>query len=242
MEIIVGCCGTSGLSIASYSAQFRALELQSTFYRLPRESTARRWREQAPNLIFTLKAFQGITHPADSPTWRRSGKALNGVEKSEVGLFALSKYTKAWWDETERIATILRADIVVLQLPPKFDYTEKNLSKMQRFFQSISLSATPAVEFRHASWYSKVKEVARLVEKWGGIVVTDPLKIAVPEQRMQYHRLHGMDGMVNYGHKYSDRELRLLKDRLKGETVFVFFNNVNMREDAKRFIAVLDSS
>jgi uncharacterized protein YecE (DUF72 family) len=58
MSVAVGCCGFTR-SRAEYYRSFRLVEVQQSFYRLPRVKTARRWREEAPpGFQFTLKAWQ----------------------------------------------------------------------------------------------------------------------------------------------------------------------------------------
>jgi len=89
-------------------------------------------------LVFTLKAFQGITHPADSPTWRRWRKELEGVDPTEVGFLRISKFTKGAWEKTEQMAELLDARAIVIQLPPKYDYSTKNVSRLRRFFSAVS--------------------------------------------------------------------------------------------------------
>ncbi|NIN51751.1 MAG: DUF72 domain-containing protein, partial [Nitrososphaeria archaeon] len=69
----VGCCGFPG-SRKGYFNDFNLVEIQQTFYKMPRLETAQRWRQEAPNEFeFTLKAWQLITHPPTSPTYRKAG-------------------------------------------------------------------------------------------------------------------------------------------------------------------------
>ena len=71
MIVKVGCCGFP-ISKNKYYDEFGIVELQTTFYNIPREKTLLKWREEAPeDFEFIVKAFQGITHPMSSPTWRR---------------------------------------------------------------------------------------------------------------------------------------------------------------------------
>lgn len=236
MDVLVGCCGLAGMRLKEYALRFPALEVQSTFYRLPRISTAKNWRKVAPRLSFTLKAFQGITHPADSPTWRRSRKELEGVDPTEVGLLRLSRFTKKAWDETEQLADVLDAKVVVIQLPPKYEYSGKNVSKLRTFLSAVSTRRIPAVEFRHTSWLGRLQEVRAAIEPWDGILVTDPLKMDPPDQPLQYHRMHGSDGLVNYRHRYTNEELEQLARSIRGKKACVFFNNLAMKEDAESFL------
>jgi uncharacterized protein YecE (DUF72 family) len=229
------------MRLEDYARKFPVLELQSTFYKLPRASTAERWKKTVPNLAFTLKAFQGITHPVDSPTWRRSRRELEGVDPADVGLLRMSRFTRRAWDETERLAEILDAKAVVIQLPPKYDYSGKNLSRLRAFLSTVSTRRVPAVEFRHTSWFSRLQEARDAIAPWGGILVTDPLKVSPPNQPLQYHRMHGNNGLVNYRHKYTDEELERLLGCVRGKEVYVFFNNFAMKEDAASFLRAVGS-
>ena len=48
-----------------YASKFPAVEINNTFYRLPRENVLREWAAQVPEtLTFALKASQRITHHA----------------------------------------------------------------------------------------------------------------------------------------------------------------------------------
>jgi uncharacterized protein YecE (DUF72 family) len=226
------------MSLDDYARGFPAIELQSTFYKLPMVSTAQRWRKVAPNLVFTLKAFQGVTHPADSPTWK-SKKELKGVDPAEVGLLRISKFTRGVWEKTEELADILDAKVIVIQLPPKYDYSSRNVARLRTFLSTVSTSRIPAVEFRHKSWLDKFHEASGAIAPWGGILVTDPLKVDPPNQPLQYHRMHGRDGFVNYRYKYTINELEQLEQRVEKSKAYVFFNNLTMEEDAKNFLRIM---
>jgi uncharacterized protein YecE (DUF72 family) len=184
---------------------------------------------------FTLKAFQGITHPADSPTWRRNPRALENVKPEQVGLLRLTDFTYRWWKETVEVAKALEAKVLVVQMPPSFDGNETNLQRISNFFGAVETGIIPAVEFRHKTWTDKLEKVRDLLRDYNGMVVTDPLKMKVPDQVMQYHRLHGIDGFTNYAHRYSDVELKQLIRKLGSMETYVLFNNFAMREDAERF-------
>ena len=67
----VGCCGFV-VSQQEYFQLFNLIEIQNTFYQLPRLQTAEKWRATAPQgFEFTMKAWQLITHEPSSPTYRR---------------------------------------------------------------------------------------------------------------------------------------------------------------------------
>jgi len=59
MRIKAGCCGfaVKGGAKAYYNL-FKVIELQSTFYKLPKIQTARKWKEEAPqDFEFVVKAW-----------------------------------------------------------------------------------------------------------------------------------------------------------------------------------------
>lgn len=239
--IKIGCCGTAGLSLKEYSKRFRLMEVQSTFYRLPKAETAYGWRDDVPEgFEFTMKAFQGITHPADSPTWRKARKELEDVDPSQVGMLKKSRFVLNSWERSQEIAKALRASIIVIQLPPSFEYNQNNIDRIRDFFLSIDITCKPAIEFRHKSWLNKLENVKEFLSRWNVIIVTDPLKFEISEQEIQYHRMHGIDGFTNYKHRYSDNELKILAKKLSGNEVYVLFNNISMREDAERLRKLLE--
>ena len=51
-----------------YAAQFRTVEVDSTFYAIPAERNAELWRERTPpGFVFNIKAFAWLTqHPTDA--------------------------------------------------------------------------------------------------------------------------------------------------------------------------------
>src|SRR5215472_15356012 len=58
--------------LSFYAKQFRAVEIDSTFYGTPRPSTVTNWKEKTPaNFVFALKVPQIVTHE----------KILGGCEK-----------------------------------------------------------------------------------------------------------------------------------------------------------------
>ena len=67
----IGLCGWT-INAARYFELFDTLEVQQTFYEPPSRVTMDRWREQAPaGFVFTIKAWQVITHRSTSNTYRR---------------------------------------------------------------------------------------------------------------------------------------------------------------------------
>ena len=60
--IKVGCCGYS-VGRKRYQETFSLVEINRTFYKIPKISTIARWRREAPkDFEFTVKAHQSISH------------------------------------------------------------------------------------------------------------------------------------------------------------------------------------
>ena len=109
MKPVVGCCGFAEAQ-KTYFAHFPLVEIQQTFYRPPMPQTAARWRRDAPeDFVFTLKAWQLITHEPSSPTYCRLPRAIPATEWERYGSFRPTAEVFAAWETTLEIAGILRA-------------------------------------------------------------------------------------------------------------------------------------
>jgi uncharacterized protein YecE (DUF72 family) len=111
-----------------YAERLRSVEINNTFYRMPRAELLSGWCEQVPsNFRFVLKASQKITHIA------RLGD-----------LDALAYFLKTSEVMGERRGPIL------FQMPPFF---RKDSEKLGAFLQALGNQAQGAFEFRHPSWF-----------------------------------------------------------------------------------------
>jgi len=69
-----------------YSAAFPTVEINNTFYRLPKENVLLEWAEQVPEpFTFAIKASQRITHFARLKPESASAVATRSVSCSSVG-------------------------------------------------------------------------------------------------------------------------------------------------------------
>lgn len=102
-EVLVGTCGYGYYDpgagwkdeyeskLAAFAAEFDALEVNRTFYELPQVRTTERWRrEVGAEFVFTMKAWQAITHPRSSPTWNNHRDALPTTGTPRWGLTVAS--------------------------------------------------------------------------------------------------------------------------------------------------------
>jgi uncharacterized protein YecE (DUF72 family) len=112
-----------------YAARLPAVEINNTFYRLPKQSVLQSWAKQVPpEFRFVLKAPQRITHM----------KRLKDAEAEVEYLFrveaALGSATGA----------------VLFQLPP---HLRKDIERLQHFLALLPGDRAVAFEFRHSSWF-----------------------------------------------------------------------------------------
>jgi uncharacterized protein YecE (DUF72 family) len=117
--------------LSYYGRQLPTVEINNTFYRLPKESVLHAWADQVPpDFQFSIKASQRITH---------------------------IKRLKDAGDETEYLLRIVRTlgsklGVILFQLPPNL---KKDLARLEQFLKHIPGDVRAAFEFRHASWFEQ---------------------------------------------------------------------------------------
>jgi uncharacterized protein YecE (DUF72 family) len=232
-EIKVGCCGFV-VSQKDYFKLFNLIEIQNTFYQIPRLQTAERWRGTAPqDFEFTMKAWQLITHEPSSPTYRRLRSTIEPVEFDRYGRFRATSEVMEAWNRTATFARTLGASIVVFQCPASFRPTEQNVINMREFFGRID-----RVGFRFAweprgIWPEEL--VLQVCEELQLAHCVDPFKNKSQYGAFQYFRLHGING---YAYRYTDVDLQRLKKWIDKKPTYLLFNNNWMKDDALRFIEI----
>ena len=112
-----------------YAARFRTVEINNTFYRMPKASLLEGWAAQVPeDFQFALKAPQRITHQ------RRLQDVAEPVE------------------QLVQTASVLRHRLgpILFQLPP---FLKKDLPRLRDLLAMIPAGTRAAVEFRNVSWF-----------------------------------------------------------------------------------------
>jgi uncharacterized protein YecE (DUF72 family) len=225
-----------------YFTEFSLVETQSTFYELPRVETAEKWRAQASEgFEFTVKVWQGITHPPDSPTWKRSRLSKN--ELKGYGNFNPSRKTLEAWGRTLEIIRKLGARIAVFQTPPSFNPSPKNMDNMRKFLGEIDRGGVRLAWEPRGEWLEKKSLTKSLLERLDLIHVVDPFWDQPLTRGIYYFRLHGLEKRYNYRYVYSREDLKKLERLIEGlegaEEVYVLFNNMKMYESAKLFLTLV---
>jgi uncharacterized protein YecE (DUF72 family) len=115
-----------------YASKFRTVEINNTFYRLPKEGVLQAWAAQVPEpFTFAIKASQRITHHA-----RLKPEGASAVE-------FLLKNTSAL---AGRLGPIL------FQLPPNL---KKDFDRLRTFLDTLPADRRYTIEFRHESWFDE---------------------------------------------------------------------------------------
>ena len=231
IETHVGCCGFV-VAQEQYFRLFKVIEIQQTFYQLPRLQTAERWRKAAPNdFEFTLKAWQLITHEPSSPTYRRLGSRIEAAEMDQYGSFRPTAAVRDAWARTAMFARALGARIIVFQCPASFRPTAEHVGNLRAFFGGIDREGFQLCWEPRGAWPSRL--VHELCRELDLIHCVDPFHSQPEHGEIRYFRLHGVTG---YQYRYDDGELERLKRWVGQKATYVLFNNDSMKEDALRFL------
>ncbi len=212
--------------LQAYASQFDLVEINSTFYRIPKLSTVRKWREEADevnkNFEFTIKCSQLITH----------------IRPFQEQAF------QAYLQMME-IAKILRSKILLFQSPSSFGPTKKNIELASNFFSTIDRDGLILVwEVRWAKQWTEplVKE---LFAKLGINQCVDPLRQnCFYHKDVLYYRLHGFGRPSMYNYSFSNDELTSLAKVIKKakKPVYVLFNNADCYRNAVELRSLLSRS
>lgn len=240
--IKVGCCGFP-IPRAEYYRRFPVVEIQQTFYNLPRVQTAARWRQDslaggaAPNFEFTLKAWQLITHEATSPTYRRLRAAIPESDRALYGSFRPTDAVFEAWARTASVARALGARVVVFQCPTRFTPTKQHAENLRAFFRAADRTGFVTAWEPRGEWPPSL--VRSLCEELNLVHVVDPLRTTCQTPGLRYFRLHGVAG---YRYLHTDEDLLALAAQCAAaDSAYVLFNNLFMGEDALRFQQLLRS-
>jgi len=233
-RVQVGCCGFT-LAQEKYFRTFPCVEINTTFYNLPKPATVARWRESAPaGFTFTMKAWQAITHRATSQTYQRT--RIEDSDREHCGHFGFNPTIRWAWAETFQVAKTLGVTLVLFQCPPSFRPTAENLRQLRAFFERAKRGPWHMGWEPRGEWPAEL--VAGLCRELDLLHVVDPLQNPPAlTGKVRYYRLHGVTGPR---HRYTDAELQQLKQFCAGPpATFCFFNNRSMATDAQRLQRLL---
>jgi uncharacterized protein YecE (DUF72 family) len=112
-----------------YGERFRSVEINNTFYRMPKASVLEAWAAEVPaDFKFVLKASKQITH----------------VHRLKEAGDSVSYLLKVAGTLKERLGPLL------FQLPP---FLKKDAPRLREFLALLPTDRRAAFEFRHQSWF-----------------------------------------------------------------------------------------
>jgi len=192
--------------LSFYTQHFSTVELNNTFYHLPKEKTFDNWHTRAPdNFRYAVKASRFITHI----------KKLNDVAEP----------VQTFLDRACRLKEKLGP--ILYQLPPSM---HRNDERLKVFLSLLPKGISHAIEFRHESWLDgHVFDILR--RRNTGLCVFDMPGFQCPllaTADFAYLRFHGSSGL--YSSFYSDEEMegwaRRISKMAKGlDAIYIYFNN-----------------
>jgi len=182
-----------------YGERFRSVEINNTFYRMPKESVLEAWAAEVPaDFKFVLKASQRITH---MQRLKDAGDSLSYLL---------------------RVAGVLmnRLGPLLFQLPPNL---QKDAPRLREFLKLLPPDRRAAFEFRHQSWFDD--EIFGLLREHKAVLciaeAENDLDIPfISTADWGYLRLRRPD--------YGDDELKLWAERVRQQAwqdAFIFFKH-----------------
>lgn len=194
-----------------YSSFFNTVELNVSFYRLPRKTVFEGWRSRTPdNFIFVVKGSRFITHI----------KKLKDCDEP----------LKLFFDNVVGLKEKL--GMVLWQLPPNLRSDTDKLESFCRTIRRLRVSRLTrhTFEFRHPSWFCE--EIYEILRNYGFSLCIAHSGLWPCEEVITsdfvYFRFHG--GEILYGSNYSEKELKEWASKAKywmgkRKDIYAYFNN-----------------
>ena len=188
---------------------FDTVELNASFYRLPKKKTFVNWRERTPkNFIYSVKMSRYVSHI----------KRLLDPEESLPRFFESVSALK------EKCGPIL------IQLPPSMKFNEERVIHFLEVLTQTYKGYRFTMECRNESWF--LGPVYKLLRGYGvALCLADTPTYPYVEEITSdfvYIRLHGHEQL--YASNYSDQQLeewgvKIRKWNKEGMDVYVYFDN-----------------
>lgn len=192
--------------LSYYAGHLRTVEINNSFYQLPKKATLEMWKETVPTeFVFAMKGSRYITHM----------KKLKDPSRTVPPLL--------------EVADVLGDKLgpVLFQLPPRWHVNPERLSA---FLQTLPRDFRYAFEFRDSSWFDDriyetlaAHKAAFCIYHLGGRL--SPKEVTT---NFVYVRLHGPEGA--YQGQYDEKTLSAWAGAFStwqghGREVFCYFDN-----------------
>jgi len=256
--------------LAYYAERFPLVEVDSTYYAPPAESTAALWAQRSPKgFLFNIKAFSLLTgHPTKVSALYKDLRPETAKKNVYPGDLEPSVYEQVWERFLSALTPLVQASklgAILFQFPPWFTIRRSN----KQYLLEVAKRCSPlrvAVEFRHGSWFTGDNRAETLdflrhnhlpyvsVDMPQGHASSIPPVLAATAD-LAVVRFHGHSDKwaskniyERFGYRYSPRELkdwapRLRKLAAEAEQTHVLMNNCYSdyaQTNAQDLIALLD--
>lgn len=187
--------------LSYYGERLNSVEINNTFYRLPKVSVLENWASQVPpDFRFSIKASRRITHFT-----RMKPEAREPTEYLLTTLATLGD----------------RLGVILFQLPPNL---KKDVSRLEDFLEILPPGTPAAFEFRHESWNDE--EVYELLRGRGMPLVCADTDEGEEDEAIVETGSWGYLRLRRPG--YGADDLSRWADRIRGtswDKAFVFFKH-----------------
>lgn len=199
--------------LSYYASLLNSIEINSTFYKLPRKATVASWAISTPaDFRFTFKLPKIISH----------NKGLIFDEAHVYSFIEAISPAKG------------RNGCLLIQFPKSITFDQYN--QLEKLLNTLALADRGkewalAVEFRHPSWYER--ETSDLLEEYDATMVLHDVAGSAPDHHpgkssTVYLRFHGPGTL--YRGSYADDHLKKYASMIKTwslqkKTIYAYFNN-----------------
>ncbi len=206
-----------------YATHFNSVEINTSFYHLPKKSTFEKWREETPDgFTCAVKMSRFITHI----------KKLKEC-KDPIELFLDSA-----------VGLKQKLGVILIQLPPSFSFNKELLENFLADLQAVQkkkkLDLRYALEPRHPSWFESDKnlELTRDILQKNKMALVfahssvfphyDPDEKENAFSKFIYIRFHGPKEFAasQYGTKLLKPWVKRIENwQAEEKTIFAYFND-----------------
>jgi len=204
--------------LSHYSSIFNTVELNGTFYRMPKLSDLKKYARLTPqDFTFSVKISRYITH-------------IQRLKEKQTTI-----------DFQDLILQGLDGKLLyfLFQMPPSFHYTEENL---ERIVNNVPNTYQNVVELRHMSWWT---ETVKKAFQNAGLTFCN---VDFPGLQTYfihtspdfYLRLHGNPEL--FVSSYNNRQLKSFYQKFpkKARTCTIYFNNTAQEAGYKNALQLMD--
>jgi uncharacterized protein YecE (DUF72 family) len=197
--------------LAFYARHFHTVEINNSFYHLPKRETFEKWRDAVPDgFTFAVKVSRFVTH----------------MKKLSDPALSMTKFLENASALGRKLGPLL------FQLPP---FWKKNVGRLEDLLlyldgQSLVVNPVCVFEFRNGTWLSD--DVFEVLHRYGAhLCLSDWPELSVEDPHGAatiYLRRHGPG--VRYASGYTDTMLKRDAKRIwqwaeEGKEIYGYFNN-----------------